>query len=343
MRYRLTRRLLVPVLCVLPALPAAAASASDGPGTGAEVARLYDQAAKATATYERGRHAADRERARARRAERQLAGKRRELAVFHDQMGLVARAEYRSGSGAIAYPVQLMMADDPEDMLRGMELAEQADAAFSRMMERAQLAEDNYVRAEKAAQEAWEVLSVRQKRLAEIKESVEAKLLDARQRLQSEAEKSVAAGRCAGPVRMDTRGSSRPWVTPVVSYGLSAGFDSAGSHWAHRHTGQDFAVDLGTPVRAAGAGRVASVSCGGGFGVEIVIQHLNGYFTQYAHLSATAVDQGEKVRAGQWIGQSGSTGNSTGPHLHFEVRLTPYLGSGVDPVPWLREHGVRVR
>ncbi|MEV0090567.1 M23 family metallopeptidase [Streptomyces sp. NPDC050738] len=343
MRYRLPRRLLVAVLCLLPALPVSAASASDGPRTGAEVARLYDQAATATASYERGRHAADAERSRARTMERLLAGKRRELAVFHDQMGLVARAEYRSGSGAIAYPVQLLMADSPEDMLRGMELAEQADAAFSRMMERAQLAESSYAEAEGAARAAWRKLAVRQKRLAEIKQSVEAKLQDARQRLQSEAARSVAAGRCAGPVRMDTGGSARPWVTPVVSYGLSAGFDSAGSHWAHRHTGQDFAVDLGTPVRAAGAGRVASVSCGGGFGIEVVIQHPGGYFTQYAHLSAAAVDQGEKVRSGQWIGQAGSTGNSTGPHLHFEVRLTPYLGSGIDPVPWLREHGVRLR
>ncbi|GAA1358875.1 M23 family metallopeptidase [Streptomyces beijiangensis] len=342
MRYRLSRRLLVPVLCMLPALTAPAASATDGPGTGTEVARLYDETAKATATYEHGRHAADAERARARRMERLLVGKRRELAVFHDQMGLVARAEYRSGSGAVAYPVQLLMADSPEEMLRGMELADQADAAFSRMMERAQLAENSYVRAETAAKKAWRELSSRQRRLAEIKESVETKLRDARQRLQSEAERSVAAGRCAGPVRMDTGGSARAWVTPVVTYSLSAGFDSAGSHWAHRHTGQDFAVDLGTPVRAAGAGRVASVSCGGGFGIEVVIKHPNGYYTQYAHLSAAAVDQGEKVRAGQWIGQSGSTGNSTGPHLHFEVRLTPYLGSGIDPVPWLREHGVKV-
>jgi murein DD-endopeptidase MepM/ murein hydrolase activator NlpD len=128
----------------------------------------------------------------------------------------------------------------------------------------------------------------------------------------------------------------------VDRYRLSSRFDSAGAHWARRHTGQDFAVDLGTPVRSIGAGRVHSVSCGGAFGIEVVVRHDNGWYSQYAHLAAPAVVSGERVRTGQWIGQAGTTGNSTGPHLHFEVRLTPYLGSGVDPVPWLREHGVRL-
>ncbi|MFE0057007.1 M23 family metallopeptidase, partial [Streptomyces sp. NPDC059003] len=94
--------------------------------------------------------------------------------------------------------------------------------------------------------------------------------------------------------------------------------------------------------RAAGAGRVERVACGGGFGIEVVVRHPNGYYTQYAHLAAVTVDQGEQVRTGQWLGQAGTTGNSTGPHLHFEVRLTPDLGSGVDPEKWLAEHGVKL-
>jgi murein DD-endopeptidase MepM/ murein hydrolase activator NlpD len=87
---------------------------------------------------------------------------------------------------------------------------------------------------------------------------------------------------------------------------------------------------------------VVKVSCGGAFGIEVVLRHPDGYYTQYAHLAAVTVDQGERVVPGQWIGQSGTTGNSTGPHLHFEVRVTPELGSGVDPVPWLLKHGVRL-
>lgn len=134
--------------------------------------------------------------------------------------------------------------------------------------------------------------------------------------------------------------SGPSWVAPVEAYELSASFGSGGSRWAHRHTGQDFAVPVGTPVRSVGTGRVLKVSCGGAFGIQVVIEHAGGYYTQYAHLAAVAVDQGDRVDAGQWIGQSGSTGNSTGPHLHFEVRVTPDMGSALDPVPWLSQRGV---
>ncbi len=99
-------------------------------------------------------------------------------------------------------------------------------------------------------------------------------------------------------------------------------------------------MPVGTPVRSVGSGRVVKVSCGGAFGIQVVVQHAGGYYTQYAHLAAVAVDQGDRVRAGQWVGQSGSTGNSTGPHLHFEVRVTPEMGSALDPVRWLSERGV---
>ncbi|MCK8676356.1 peptidoglycan DD-metalloendopeptidase family protein [Streptomyces lichenis] len=132
------------------------------------------------------------------------------------------------------------------------------------------------------------------------------------------------------------------WVAPVARYALSAGFDSTGAHWAHRHTGQDFAVDPGTTVRSIGPGRVHSVSCGGPFGVEIVVRHPGGWYSQYAHLASPGVRPGQRVTAGQGIARSGSTGNSTGPHLHFEVRLTPYMGSAVHPVRWLAERGVRL-
>ncbi|UUS32028.1 MULTISPECIES: M23 family metallopeptidase [Streptomyces] len=140
-----------------------------------------------------------------------------------------------------------------------------------------------------------------------------------------------------------TEGGGGTWVAPVSEedgYTLSAPFAGRGRHWAHRHTGQDFAVDIGTPVRAIGAGRVHSVACGGAFGIEVVVRHAEGWYSQYAHLASAAVAPGRAVTAGQRIGLAGTTGNSTGPHLHFEVRLTPHLGSGVDPVRWLRERGV---
>ncbi|MEH0577520.1 M23 family metallopeptidase [Streptomyces sp. B21-108] len=132
------------------------------------------------------------------------------------------------------------------------------------------------------------------------------------------------------------------WTAPTRRYWLSAGFAAKGSRWAHRHTGQDFAVDSGTPVYAVGAGTVRATTCGDGFGNQVLIRHGDGYFTQYAHLSRIDVRRGARVTAGQRIGLSGASGNVTGPHLHFEVRITPYIGSAVPPLPWLRRKAVDV-
>ncbi|MFF4832494.1 M23 family metallopeptidase [Streptomyces sp. NPDC001315] len=132
------------------------------------------------------------------------------------------------------------------------------------------------------------------------------------------------------------------WRTPTIDYWLSAGYAAEGAHWRHRHTGQDFAVPTGTPVYAVGPGTVSVVTCGDAFGNQVVIRHRDEYFTQYAHLSRIDVRPGQKLAAGQRVGVSGATGNVTGPHLHFEVRVTPYLGSEVPPLPWLRRHGVHM-
>ena len=102
-------------------------------------------------------------------------------------------------------------------------------------------------------------------------------------------------------------------------------------HW---HTGLDIATDYGTPIGAADSGVVsyANWGWGGGYGNFIVINHGNGYATLYAHLSAIYVSAGQPVRRGQTIGAEGSTGFSTGPHLHFEIR---YNGAYQNPLSYL--------
>ena len=135
---------------------------------------------------------------------------------------------------------------------------------------------------------------------------------------------------------------SSAWTAPTRRYWLSAGYAAKGSRWARRHTGQDFAVDSGTPVYAVGSGVVHVTTCGDGFGNQVLVRHRDGYFSQYAHLSRIDVRRGQRVDAGQRLGLSGASGNVTGPHLHFEVRITPYLGSQVPPLPWLRRKSVQV-
>jgi murein DD-endopeptidase MepM/ murein hydrolase activator NlpD len=103
-------------------------------------------------------------------------------------------------------------------------------------------------------------------------------------------------------------------------------------HEAAMHTGIDFRGDTGDPIRATAAGTVTIAGSSGGYGKLVEIDHGNGLLTRYGHLSAIEVDVGESVRAGAVVGKLGSTGRSTGPHLHYEVRVK---GEAVDPQKFL--------
>ncbi|WP_247597792.1 peptidoglycan DD-metalloendopeptidase family protein [Streptomyces sp. RKND-216] len=137
------------------------------------------------------------------------------------------------------------------------------------------------------------------------------------------------------------RAQAPSWSLPVDKpYTKTAGFADSGNRWSATHSGQDFAVPTGTGVKAVHGGTVVTTGWGGSYGNRIVIEHPNGKYSQYAHLSKIGVGTGEQVNTGEQIGQSGSTGNSSGPHLHFEIRTTPAYGSGFDPVPFLKSHGL---
>jgi murein DD-endopeptidase MepM/ murein hydrolase activator NlpD len=103
--------------------------------------------------------------------------------------------------------------------------------------------------------------------------------------------------------------------------------------YAKLHPGWDFTLAIGTPIRAAAPGRIEAAGYDGPSGKAIVIDHGGGVQTAYAHLSRIEVARGTCVAAGVEIGAAGSTGLSTGPHLHFEVRKD---GAAVDPAMWLQ-------
>ncbi|MFJ7180560.1 M23 family metallopeptidase [Streptomyces massasporeus] len=155
------------------------------------------------------------------------------------------------------------------------------------------------------------------------------------------AEKKAAAKKAAA------KKAKPSWVDPVKKYSLSASFAQNGGMWASKHSGQDFAVPSGTQVVATHGGTVVKAGGNGAgdgpaYGNAVVIKHGNGTYSQYAHLSKVTVRVGQIVKTGQEIAKSGNTGNSSGPHLHFEIRTTPNYGSAIDPVKFLRAKGVKV-
>lgn len=133
-----------------------------------------------------------------------------------------------------------------------------------------------------------------------------------------------------------------PYRKPVVGeVEFSSGFGVRSDPFLGRpamHSGLDFRAETGDPVRATAAGKVVSSGWSGGYGRMVEIDHGNGLSTRYGHMSEIHVKVGDAVRIGQVIGAVGSTGRSTGPHLHYETRIE---GEAVDPQKFLRA-GVRM-
>lgn len=149
--------------------------------------------------------------------------------------------------------------------------------------------------------------------------------LDVAARAQAE-EAAAEAARAAEEAAAVEK--AKEWQVPVSDYNLTARFGQKGP-WARGwHTGLDFAGPTGVAVHAAKTGKVTSAGTEGAYGNTIVIDHGDGYSTRYAHLQSIGASVGQTVSGGSTIGLRGNTGNSSGPHLHFEVTRN---GEFLDP------------
>jgi murein DD-endopeptidase MepM/ murein hydrolase activator NlpD len=198
----------------------------------------------------------------------------------------------------------------------GDTVAEQIDAQAAAQQHAAEVAEAERKAAEAARKKAAQAAAEAAERAREAKE-----------RAAREAERK----------RLNT------YVSPIAGSYVSTGYKSGGAVWSSgSHTGVDFHAASGTPVRSVGMGTVVEAGWGGSYGNQIVIRMNDGTYTQYGHLSSIGVSVGQQVTPGTQIGLSGATGNVTGAHLHFEARMSQEYGSDIDPVAYLRSHGVGV-
>ncbi|MFG2298066.1 M23 family metallopeptidase [Streptomyces sp. NPDC048603] len=188
-----------------------------------------------------------------------------------------------------------------------------------------------------AAETAAEAAALKAQAEAEAKQrAAEAKRM-AEARAKAEREAKERAEREAERKRLGT------FVSPLADSYVSTQYKAGGGMWSSgSHTGIDFHAASGTVVRAVGMGTVVEAGWGGAYGNNVVIKHVDGTYTQYGHMSSLSVRVGQQVTPGQQIGLSGSTGNSSGPHLHFEARTGADYGSDVNPITYLRNHGVTV-
>ena len=157
----------------------------------------------------------------------------------------------------------------------------------------------------------------------------QARLLEVAASRAARAEAEAAAAEAARPKA----------VLPINGARLTSGF---GSRWGTFHYGIDLAAPMRTPEYAAVDGVVLRAGSASGFGLAVYILHENGDVTVYGHMDSILVEPGEYVEAGDTIALLGNRGQSTGPHLHFEVHQGGENGKRINPVPWLAARGVRV-
>ncbi|MFJ3586587.1 M23 family metallopeptidase [Streptomyces sp. NPDC090127] len=226
--------------------------------------------------------------------------------------------------GTLASPALAVDTDAPSPEDTGLTQVVVADNALA----------DTIV-AQAAAQER-EAAEAEAKRVAEARAQAEAKR-KAEARAKEIREAKERAAREAERKRLNA------FQLPVAGSYVSTGYKTGGSLWSSgSHSGVDFHAASGTKVVSVGSGTVVEAGWGGAYGNNVVIRMHDGTYTQYGHLSAISVSVGQSVTPGEQIGISGSTGNSTGPHLHFEARTSAEYGSDINPVAYLRARGVTV-
>lgn len=125
------------------------------------------------------------------------------------------------------------------------------------------------------------------------------------------------------------------WAAPAAGLKISSTY---GSRWGSLHRGLDLAGPVGVPLQAMSGGVVTFAGQQGGYGNIVQIRYWDGTVSYYAHMNSVSVTAGQAVTPGQVVGQVGTTGDSTGPHLHLEIH--PAGGADVDPQPWVKARGV---
>ncbi len=301
--------------------PPKAPKAPKGGATPSQVAKAQAKAAKAKAAYEKDK--AQKAKTKEAVAEAEAAHAEAEAAAT------VALADLEAATTSHAEAANHAAATEASTtgltaLLPGAPTQEEVAAAA--LVE--QTAAERLSAAVAFGEESLAALDSAGQTLAEEQAALEQRTADA---LQAKADYAQSKEKAA--VYKESLAETRQAPMAKGTYRLTARFAQTGGYWSSGvHTGLDFAGAAGASVMAAASGKVVSTGYEGAYGNQIVIDHGDGFETTYNHLSGIDVSVGDKVSTGDHIGKRGSTGNSTGPHLHFEVTKN---GKFIDPEAWL--------
>jgi murein DD-endopeptidase MepM/ murein hydrolase activator NlpD len=158
--------------------------------------------------------------------------------------------------------------------------------------------------------------------------------------LQGRNEQAARAARTAqrtAAAKAKAEREAKRWVRPINSWHITSAF---GARWGASHDGIDLGAGTGTPVYAMSEGVVIGSFYDSSFGNKLEIKYWDGSISWYGHLSRRIAQKGDTVRPGELVGLVGNTGHSFGSHLHFEMQKTTAQDLAIDPIAWLKRHGL---
>jgi murein DD-endopeptidase MepM/ murein hydrolase activator NlpD len=158
--------------------------------------------------------------------------------------------------------------------------------------------------------------------------------------LQGRVEEQQRATRTAkrkAAAKAKAEREGKRWVRPIKTWNITSGF---GWRWGKTHDGIDLGASTGTPVYAMSKGVVIGSFYDSSFGNKLEIRYWDGSISWYGHLSKRLAQKGDTVMPGELVGLVGNTGHSFGSHLHLEFQKSEATDSPIDPMPWLRKHGL---
>ncbi|HEX2072368.1 MAG TPA: M23 family metallopeptidase [Geodermatophilus sp.] len=374
-RYAFRRTLLVlgTVAGLLAGAPAAVAAPESEQATLAtEVARIEEQVKAAEEQLQRmtveAEAAADAAlvaqaelataRTEAERTAAELATAQAAVAQAEEDIATLGREAYMGADKKYGDIELLLDAESPTQLLQQAATMEVLGDHRAQRLQEYLAVEERVAEADRAAQEAVGRLDEAARVAAEAEAAANAHLAQAQADYDALAAQKAALDeqlRQAGERLLAAQGAADPgaaWqeqqeTRQAVASGAMADMPTKGRvtscygpRWGTMHQGVDIAAPIGTPIYVPEDGVVLQAGPASGFGQAVYVQHGDGQITLYGHVNQFFVSAGQVVTAGQRIAEVGNKGQSTGPHLHFEVHQGGLYKSRVNPMPWLQAHGI---
>ena len=347
-----------------------------------ELEKLQLQAEAAGAAYDEAEEARRQADAAAEEAARQLQAAAGSVAAARARIAEFSHDSYKNGS-ALTSEMALLDVEGPGQLVEKAAILDYVAAHQLDVLGALQDAEVQQARAEAAARSTQEAKATAERQAQQARETVQAQVAGqqaAVQRVTDELTGLQAQLQAAQVHLLELQGARNAyeqWVEQQrraaeaaaraqaeeqsrVAAAARAAVDSGGNgyvrpasgstsscygaRWGVSHLGVDIAAPIGTPIYAATSGVVQRAGAATGFGQAVYIRGSDGAVTVYGHVNRYFVQAGERVSAGEQIAEVGNRGQSTGPHLHFEVHPGGGMYSGaVDPVPWMAARGITIR